>query len=95
MGIFLPAFVFVAASDVVMRRLRDNEAFAAFLRGVVAASIALMVFVAAVLAGDAFVDGWTVLVGVVAAVVLWWKRPNPVWLIAAGALAGAVLPGLG
>lgn len=94
-GIFLPAFVFVAASDVVMRRLRDNEAFAAFLRGVVAGSIALMVFVAAVLAGDAFVDGWTVLVGVVAAVVLLWKRPNPVWLIAAGALAGAVLPGLG
>jgi len=94
-GIFLPAFVFVAASDVVMRRLRDNEAFAAFLRGVVAASIALMVFVAAVLANDAFVDGGTVLVGVAAAAVLWWKRPNPVWLIAAGALAGAVLPGLG
>lgn len=94
-GIFLPAFVFVAASDVVMRRLRDNEAFAAFLRGVVAASIALMVFVAAILAGDAFVDGGTVLVGVAAAVVLVWKRPNPVWLIAAGALAGAVLPGLG
>ncbi len=94
-GIFLPAFVFVAASDVVMLRLRDNEAFAAFLRGVVAGSIALMVSVAAVLAGDAFVDGWTVLVGVASAVVLWWKRPNPVWLIAAGALAGAVLPGLG
>jgi len=34
-------------------------------------------------------------VGVAAAAVLWWKRPNPVWLIAAGALAGAVLPGLG
>jgi len=26
---------------------------------------------------------------------LLWRRVNPVWLIAAGALAGALLPGLG
>lgn len=94
-GIFLPAFVFVAATDFVMRRLRGNPAVAAVLRGVVAASVALMVAVAGVLADGAFVDGWTVLVAVVAAVVLWWKRPNPVWLIAFGALAGALLPGIG
>jgi chromate transporter len=94
-GIFLPAFVFVAATDVVVRRLRDNAAFAAFLKGVVAASLALMVAVAGVLASDAFVDGWTVAVGIAAAAVLLWRRVNPVWLIAAGALAGAVLPGLG
>jgi len=94
-GIFLPAFGFVAATDFVMRRLRGNPAVAAVLRGVVAASLALMVAVAAVLADGAFVDGWTVAVGLAAAVVLWWKRPNPVWLVAAGALAGALLPGIG
>ena len=49
-GIFLPAFVFVGATDVVVRRLRDSAAFHAFLSGVVAASIALMVWVAATLA---------------------------------------------
>jgi len=36
-----------------------------------------------------------VLIAVVAGVVLWWKRPNPVWLIAFGAAAGALLPGIG
>src|SRR5690606_26414228 len=94
-GIFLPAFVFVAATDVGMRRMRGNPAVAAALRGVAAASIALRVAVAAVLAAGASVDGWTVVVAVVAAVVLWWKHPNPVWLITFGALAGAVLPGIG
>lgn len=94
-GIFLPAFLFVGATDVVVRRLQGSAAFAAVIRGVVAASLALMVAVAAVLAVDAFVDAWTVAVGIVAAAVLWWRRPNPVWLIAFGALAGLLLPGIG
>ena len=94
-GIFLPAFVFVAATDVVVRRLQHSAAFAAFLTGVVAASLALMVAVAGILAREAFVDGWTVAVGAAVAAVLLWRRVNPVWCIAAGALAGAVLPGLG
>ena len=94
-GIFLPAFVFVAATDAVTRRLQHSAAFAAFLKGVVAGALALMVAVAGVLAKGAFVDGWTVAIGVAVAVVLLWRRVNPVWLIAAGALAGALLPGLG
>ena len=79
-----------------MRRLHGSAAFAAVLGGVVAASLALMVAVAGILAADAFVDGGTVAGrGGRPPDVLWWKRPNPVWLIAAGALAGAVLPGIG
>ena len=94
-GIFLPAFCFVGATGFVLRRLRDSAGFAAFLRGVVAASLALMVAVAAVLARDAFVDVGTVVVAVVVAGLLWWRRPNPVWLILAGGSAGALVPGLG
>lgn len=94
-GIFLPAFLFVGATDAVVRRLRDSAAFAAFLSGVVAASIALMVRVSFTLADQSLVDGWTVAVAIVAAVLLLWRRPNPVWLIAGGALAGALLPRLG
>ena len=94
-GIFLPAFVFVAATDVVVRRLQHSAAFAAFLSGVVAGSLALMVAVAGVLGKEAFVDGWTVAVGVAVAAVLLWRRVNPVWLIAGGALVGILVPGLG
>ena len=94
-GVFLPAFVFVGATDVVVRKLRDSAAFAAFLSGVVAASIALMTRVSFTLADHALVDLWTIAVAGAAAVVLLWRRPNPVWLIAGGALAGALLPQLG
>lgn len=94
-GIFLPAFCFVGATGFVLRRLRGSAGFAAFLRGVVAASLALMVAVAAILARDAFVDVGTVMVAVVVAGLLWWRRPNPVWLILAGGSAGALVPGLG
>jgi chromate transporter len=94
-AIFLPAFCFVGATDVVVRRLRDSAAFAAFLSGVVAGSIALMLWVTLTLGDRAFVDGWTVAVAVAAAIVLAWRSPNPVWLIAGGALAGVLIPGLG
>jgi chromate transporter len=94
-AIFLPAFCFVGATDVVVRRLRDSAAFAAFLSGVVAGSIALMLWVTLTLGDRAFVDGWTVAVAVAAAIVVAWRRPNPVWLIAGGALAGVLIPGLG
>jgi chromate transporter len=94
-GIFLPAFGFVAVTDFVVHRLRDSEAFAAILQGVVAAALALLVAVAGVLADRAFVDAGTVVIGIVAAFALWWRRPNPVVLILAGAAAGGLIPHLG
>lgn len=94
-GIFLPAFVFVGLTDPVVRRLRERPGFAAALRGVVAASLGLLVVVGVVLAREAFTGVVPVAIGVVAAGVLWWRRPNPVWLIGAAGLAGLALPRLG
>ena len=94
-GIFLPAFVFVGATDVVVRRLRDSAAFHAFLSGVVAASIALMVWVAATLADRTYVDVGTIAVGTAAATLLVLRRPHPAWLLLGGALAGLLIPHLG
>jgi len=94
-GIFLPAFVFVGATDVVIRRLRDSAAFHAFLSGVVAASIALMVWVAATLADHTYVDVGTIAIGTAAATLLVLRRPHPVWLLLGGAVAGLLIPHLG
>ena len=94
-GIFLPAFLFVGATDVVVRRLRDSAAFHAFLSGVVAASIALMVWVAATLADRTYVDVGTIAVGTAAATLLVLRRPHPAWLLLGGALAGILVPHLG
>jgi chromate transporter len=94
-GIFLPAFLFVGATDVVVRRLRDSAAFHAFLSGVVAASIALMVWVAATLANRTYVDVGTIAVGTAAATLLVLRRPHPGWLLLGGGVAGLLIPHLG
>lgn len=94
-GIFLPAFVFVGLTDPVVRRLRDRPGFAAGLRGVVAASLGLMVVVGVVLAREALTGVATVAIGLGAVGVLWWRRPNPVWLIGAAGLVGLALGRLG
>lgn len=89
-GIFLPAFVFVAASGPLIPRLRGSPTAGAFLDGVNVASLALMALVAAQLGRAAIVDLPTALLAVVAAGLLLRTRVNPTWLVLAGAVAGLV-----
>jgi chromate transporter len=91
-GIFLPAFVFVAVSGPLVPRIRRSPVAGAFLDGVNVASIALMALVTAQLAGAAIVDGWTAAIAAVSAVLLLRFRASPAWLVPAAALLGLVLP---
>ena len=90
-GIFLPAFVFVALSGPLIPRMRQSPVAAAFLDGVVAASFALMAVVSWDLARAAIVDGWTAAIGVGAAIALIRFRVNSAWLVLAGAVIGLLL----
>ncbi len=87
-GIFLPAFVFVALSGPLVPRLRRSPAASAFLDGVNAASLALMALVTAQLAGAALVDVPTLALAGAAAVALLRFDLGSTWLIAGGAAAG-------
>jgi chromate transporter len=58
-GIFLPAFVFVALSVYLLPFLRRSAGFSAFLDGVQAASLALLVVVCVQLGLAAVRDTWT------------------------------------
>lgn len=91
LGIFLPAFLFVAASAPLVSRLRRSRVAAAFLDGVNAATVALMTFVTWQLARTALLDVPTVVLAVVSAVVLLRFTVNSVWLIAAGAVVGLLV----
>jgi chromate transporter len=91
-GIFLPAFVFVALSGPLVPRIRRSPVAGAFLDGVNVASIALMAVVAAQLARAAIVDPWTAAIAIVSAVLLLRFRASPAWLVPAAALLGPVLP---
>lgn len=88
LGIFLPAFVFVALSIPLFERARRSPLVAAALDGVTAASLALMAVVAARLAFEALVDPLTVGLAAASAALLWRMRVNPTWLILAGGLVG-------
>ena len=87
-GIFLPAFIFVAASGPLVPRLRRSKTAGAFLDGVNVASLALMAQVTFLLGRSALVDVFTVMVALVSAVLLVRYRLNAAWLVAAGALLG-------
>jgi chromate transporter len=96
-GIFLPAFVFVAASGPLLPRLRASRKAGAFLDGVNVASLALMVAVTAQLGRAAIVDLPTALLGLISAALLLRFKINATWLVVGGAAVGvsAHLLGLG
>jgi len=88
-GIFLPAFVYVATLYPVVPRLRTSPWTAAFLDGANAAALGLMAAVAWQLGATSIVDPFTAALALAAAVLLIRFRVNSAWLVLGGALAGA------
>jgi len=88
LGIFLPSFVFVAASHPFIARLRRSPWAAALLDGVNVAALALMAGVTWQLGRAAIVDWLTAAIAAASVIVLFRFRINSAWLIAGGALAG-------
>jgi chromate transporter len=94
-GIFLPAFVFVAASSPWVPRLRRSKQASAFLDGVNAASWALMATVTCQLADAALIDLPRVLLAGAVALVLFRWRWTSTWLMIACGLVGVLLAAWG
>jgi len=92
-GIFLPAFVFVAASGPLVPRIRRSATAGAFLDGVNAAALALMVVVTYQLGRAAIVDFTTIALAVLSGVILFSFRVNSAWLVLGGAIAGLLIYG--
>jgi chromate transporter len=90
-GIFLPAFVFVALSGPVIPRLRRSRIAGAALDGVNAASLALMAVVTWQLGRASIVSVPTAMLAIGAGVLLVFRRINAAWLILAGAIIGIAL----
>jgi chromate transporter len=90
-GIFLPAFVFVALSAWLVPRMRKSKVFGGFLDGVNVASIALIAWVMVGLGRSAIVDIPTILLFVVSSVLLIRFKINSCWLILGGAVIGLLI----
>jgi chromate transporter len=90
-GIFLPSFIFVAAVQPLIPRLRGSPWASAFLDGVNVAAVALMAIVTFQLGRAAIVDVLTAALALVSFAVLLRYKLNAVWLIGIGAVLGAVV----
>ena len=88
LGMFLPAFIFVAISGPLVPKIRASALASAFLDGVNVASLALMAVVTCQLGRAALIDVPTVLLAATAAVLLVRFRVNATWLVLGGASAG-------
>jgi len=89
LGIFLPAFVFVAISAPLLPRLRASRLARAILDGVNVASLALMAAVSYDVARASLIDVPTILLAALGGLLLIRFRLNAMWLVLLGALAGA------
>jgi len=92
-AIFLPSFVFVAAVNPLIPRLRRSPLAGAALDGLNAASLGLMAAVTIQLAGVSLIDPLTIIIAVICAAALFFLRINSTWLIAGGGLVG-ILSGM-
>jgi chromate transporter len=91
LGIFLPAFVFVAISGPLVPRIRRSKTAGAVLDGVNVASLALMAAVTIQLGRAAIIDVPTAILAALGAVILIRYKPNSAWLVAGGALVGTMI----
>jgi chromate transporter len=87
-GIFLPAFIFVASVRPFVPRLRRSPWFGALLDGVNIVSLALVVGVTVGLGRASLIDPLTSALCVLALVILLRFKVNSTWLILGGALLG-------
>jgi chromate transporter len=95
LGIFLPAFVFVAVSAPLIPRLRRSSVASNFLDGVNVASLALMAVVTWQLGRAAIHDTLTALMAVISAAALLLFQINATWLVITGAAIGLISTWMG
>lgn len=90
-GIFLPAFLFVAILGPLLPRLRKSPMAGAFLDGVNATALSLMAVVTVQLTASSLFDPVAAIIAVVAAVLLFGFKLSATWLIFGGAVLGLAL----
>ena len=90
-GVFLPTYIFVVALAPHFRRFAARPGTAAFVAGVTAAATGAIAGAAIVLARRAWIDPWTIGIGVASLMALVWFKLPELWLIAGAAALGLLL----
>jgi len=89
-AVFLPSFIIVMILRSVLPRLRKSAVALAFLKGVNAAVVALILVVSLSVFQAAIVDIWTILILAAGLVALLRFKVDAFWMVLAGALVGFI-----
>ncbi len=89
-GVFLPSFIIVAITAPLVKKMRENAISSAFLKGVNAAVVALILMVCVTLAQNALVDVWTILILAAGFLALMLLKAQPYMLVLAGLAMGLI-----
>ena len=87
-GIFLPSFIIVSIIGPIIPKMRESLWLQAFLKGVNAAVLALMLSVGLTIAKSAIVDPWTLLILIASGLLLLLLKVDSFWLVLGGAVIG-------
>jgi len=93
-GMFLPAFVYVAATAGFVPKMRKSPVASAFLDGVNASAVALMAYVGWQFTGAALINVPAIVLVLVGVLLVFRYRVNSAWLVLGGAIAGILLQAL-
>jgi chromate transporter len=95
LGMFLPAFVYVAATAGFLPKLRKSPVAGAFLDGVNTSAVALMSYVGWQFTRAALVNIPAIVLAVVSALLVFRYKVNSAWLVLGGAIAGILIRAFG
>jgi chromate transporter len=91
-GIFLPAFVFVALLNPLVKKMRNSNLFSAFLDAVNVASVAIIISVCFSMGKDTITDWRTILIAVLSMLLAFrFRKINSSFIVLGGSLSGFLL----
>jgi chromate transporter len=89
-GVFLPAFIYVAITSPFLSQMRQSKSLSFFLDGVNVASLALMIVVCFNLASAMLTNSLAISIFAVSLGILWRFKVNSAWLILVAAVLGFI-----
>ncbi|UOK42929.1 MULTISPECIES: chromate efflux transporter [Flavobacterium] len=91
-GIFLPSFVFVAALNPLVKRMRNSVLFSSFLDAVNVASVALIIVVCFIMGKESVTEWKTILIASISLIITFgFRKTNSAWVVLGGSLLGYLL----
>lgn len=91
-GIFLPAFIFVALLNPLVKKIRSSKLFSAFLDAVNIASVALIIAVCYKMGKETITDWRTIVIAVLGILVTFgFRKINSALIVLGGSLLGYLL----